>query len=102
MDGPAIFLGHCASDALKGQKGVVKVFIHSENEKEIKSRIIKDYEIPPEEVETTRKYYNKKRAGYYRANTGNDWTDMRKYDLVLDSSRLGIEGCVDVLKGLLS
>ena len=41
-----------------------------------------------------------KRAGYYRANTGNDWNDMKQYDLVLDSSRLGIEGCVKVLKGL--
>ena len=100
MDGPAIFLGHCASDALKSQKGVVKVFIHSENEQEIKNRIVEDYGIKPEEVEGTRNYYNKKRAGYYRANTGNDWNDMKQYDLVLDSSRLGIEGCVKVLKGL--
>lgn len=99
-EGPAIFLGHCASDALKDQKGVVKVFIHSENEEEIKNRITKDYGIDPENVDSTRRYYNKKRAGYFRANTGNDWNDLKNYDIVLDSSKLGIDGCVNVLKGL--
>lgn len=99
-EGPAIFLGHCASDALKDQKGVVKVFIHSENDEEIKNRITKDYGIDPENVDSTRRYYNKKRAGYFRANTGNDWNDLKNYDIVLDSSKLGIDGCVNVLKGL--
>ena len=100
MEGPAIFLGHCACDALKNQKGVIKVFIHSEDEEEVKNRITKDYGIAPEEVESTRRFYNKKRAGYFRANTGNDWKDLKNYDVVLDSAKLGIEGCVNVLKGI--
>ena len=100
MEGPAIFLGHCACDALKNQKGVIKVFIHSEDEEEVKNRITKDYGIAPEEVESTRRFYNKKRAGYFRANTGNDWKDLKNYNVVLDSAKLGIEGCVNVLKGI--
>lgn len=99
-EGPAIFLGHCACDALKDQGGVVKVFIHSENEEEVRERITKDYGIAPEDVESTRRYFNKKREGYFRANTGNDWSNLKNYDVVLDSSKLGIEGCVNVLKGL--
>ena len=77
MEGPAIFLGHCASDALKDQKSVIKVFIHSENENEVKRRIVEDYGIAPEEAESTRRHFNKKRAGYFRANTGNDWKDLK-------------------------
>ena len=100
MEGQAIFLGHCACDALKDQKGVVKVFIHSENEEEVKNRITKDYGIAPTEAESIRRFYNKKRAGYFRANTGNDWKDLKNYDVVLDSSKLGIEGCMNVLKGI--
>ena len=100
MEGPAIFLGDCACDALKDQKGVVKVFIHSENEEEVKNRITKDYGIAPTEAESIRRFYNKKRAGYFRANTGNDWKDLKNYDVVLDSSKLGIEGCMNVLKGI--
>ena len=88
MEGPAIFLGHCASDALRDQKGVIKVFIHSENEEEVKNRIAKDYGIAPGDVESTRRFYNKKRAGYFRANTGNEWKDLKNYDVVLDSAKL--------------
>ena len=29
------------------------------------------------------------------------WDDYRNYDIVLNSGKLGIEGCVKVLKGLL-
>ena len=100
MEGPAIFLGHCASDAVRDQKGVIKVFIHSENEEEVKNRIAKDYGIAPGDVESTRRFYNKKRAGYFRANTGNEWKDLKNYDVVLDSAKLGIEGCVNILKGI--
>ena len=99
-EGPSIFLGHCACDALKDQKGVVKVFIHSENEEEVKNRITKDYGIDQEKVDSIRRYYNKKRAGYFRANTGKEWKDLKNYDVVLDSSKLGIDGCVNLLKGL--
>ena len=50
MEGPAIFLGHCASDALRDQRNVAKVFIHSEDEEEVKKRVIEDYGIAPGEV----------------------------------------------------
>ena len=100
MKGPAIFLGHCASEALRDQKNLVKVFIHSEDENEVKKRITEDYGIAPADVESTRKFYNKKRAGYFRANTGNEWKDLKNYDIVLDSSKLGIEGCVNILRGV--
>ena len=100
MDGPAIFLGHCASEALRDQKGVIKVFIRSSDDQEVKKRIEEDYQITKDKVESTRRYYNKKRAGYYRANTGNDWKDIKNYDLILDSAVLGIDGFVKVLKGI--
>ena len=100
MKGPAIFLGHCASEALRDQKNLVKVFIHSEDENEVKKRITEDYGIAPADVESTRKFYNKKRAGYFRANTGNEWKDLKNYEIVLDSSKLGIEGCVNILRGV--
>ena len=59
-----------------------------------------DYGIAPADVESTRRFYNKKRSGYFRANTGNEWKDLKNYDIVLDSSKLGIEGCVNILRGV--
>lgn len=99
LRGPAVFLGHCASEALKTRRGVIKVFIHADNQEKEK-RIMEDYQVPKAEVGMNQKYYDRKRANYYRANTMKNWDDYRNYDIVLDSSQLGIEGCVAVLKGL--
>lgn len=99
-NGKAIFLGHCASEALKDHKGVVHIFIRASKE-EKKKRIIADYNIPESEVGTMIRRFDKKRANYYYANTAKKWSDINNYDIVLDSSQLGIDGCVNVLKGLL-
>lgn len=101
MNGRAVFLGHCASEALKKQKNVVRVFIRCSDEEVRKERIIKDYGISETLTESTRKRFNKKRANYYSANTGKKWNDIRNYDIILDSGVLGIDGCVAVLKALL-
>ena len=61
-NGPAVFLGHCASEALDPSKGVARVFIRCTDEAEKKKRIMTDYDIPESEVDAVRKRYDKKRA----------------------------------------
>ena len=98
--GPAIFLGHCASEALKDRKGVVRVFIWAD-ETWKRERIIREYHVAPEEAESTQKWFDKKRANYYFANTAKRWADMKNYDIVLHTSQIGVEGSVKALQGLL-
>lgn len=97
--GSAIFIGHCASEALKDKK-VMKVFIRCSDEEEKKKRIEEDYGIQPANVESTCKRFDNKRSRYYYANTTQKWEDLRNYDIVLDSAKLGIDECVEMLKGL--
>lgn len=99
-NGRAIFLGHCASEALKYQKDVMNIFIRCSDEKEKKRRISSEYGIEDSQIEATRKRFDKKRGNYYHANTGRQWTSFANYDIVLDSARLGVGGCVDILKTL--
>ncbi|WP_124101250.1 cytidylate kinase-like family protein [Ruminococcus sp. Marseille-P6503] len=98
-NGPAVFLGHCACEALKNRKGVLKVFICAGDE-EKKQRIIQDYRIESSRADHVRRQFDKKRANYYFANTARRWEDFRGYDMVLNSSDLGIDGCVTAIKGL--
>ncbi len=100
MEGNAIFLGHCAAEALKGKEGVVRVFIRSGSNDEKRQRIRTDYGVAEKDMDAMQKFYDRKRANYYRANTSKDWKDFTNYDIVLDSAALGLEGCVAVLKGL--
>jgi cytidylate kinase len=99
--GSAIFLGHCACEALKEEEGVIKVFIRCSDDKQKQDRIIRDYGIKKTEVNTVRERFDKKRANYYHANTNCKWRDSGNYDIVLDTAVLGIDGCVGVLEGLL-
>lgn len=99
---PAIFVGHCASEALKEYPNVVNVFIHCSSDEQKKERILHDYGIAPLQADVVRRKYDKKRANYYKANTERKWDNFRDYDLVLDSAKLGIDGCVDALYGLMT
>ncbi len=98
---PAVFLGHCAAEALKESEGVVSVFIRCTDEAAKRERIIQEYGIPASSADTVRRKFDRKRAIYYYANTAQKWEDFGKYDLVLDSGRLGIASCVNALGALM-
>lgn len=100
IGGSSIFLGHCASEALKESPDLIKVFIHGDKASK-RTRILEEYCIQESQIDSVERKNNKRRANYYRANTRKQWDDFRNYDVTLDSTRLGIQGCVDVLAGLL-
>ena len=99
-NGPAVFLGHCASEALKEYEGVVTVFIRCTDEEGRRRRIVEEYKVPEAQMDIVRRKFDRKRANYYYANTGKKWNELRNYDIVLDSGKLGIESCADMLKSL--
>lgn len=101
-EGKAIFLGHCASEALKDMKGVIRLFIRSSSSEEKERRIREDYGIAEKDIASTQKFYDRKRANYYHANTSKNWKDLNNYDIVLDSATLGVDSCVAILKELFS
>lgn len=99
--GSAIFLGHCASEALKEYDDVISVFIYADKEFK-RERIRTDYGIAEDKIDAVERKNNKRRANYYSVNTQNKWSDLRNYDIVLNSSKLGIDECVNALKNILN
>lgn len=97
--GRAVFVGHCASEALKEQGNVLHVFIRAA-EGFRNRRAVSDYRIDEKDVESVCRRFDKKRAKYYAFNTSKKWDDMSNYDMVLDSSRLGIDGCAKAIAAL--
>ncbi len=98
--GSAVFIGHCASEALSDYRDVVRVYLHADADAK-RERIGSDYGIPEREIGAAERKNNRRRASYYLANTQKKWEDFRNYDVVLDSSRLGIERCVAILSGIM-
>ena len=101
-NGPAVFLGHCASEALKEYRGVMNVFIRCTDEGAKRRRIADEYRIPESQMDIVRRKFDKKRANYYYANTEKKWDNLKNYDIVLDSGKLGIAACADMLRALMT
>lgn len=100
--GPCIIIGRCADDILKDHPNRISLFITAPlavREERIK-RLYPD--IPKEKFQTHRQYINQMdrlRSHYYNYHTGKDWSSIANYDLVLDSSKLGIDGTAEMLAG---
>lgn len=97
--GPAIFVGHCASQALQDREGVLRVFIRA-NDADKERRITEDYGVDPQQVSAFCRKFNRKRANYYAFCTQKKWNDLNNYDLVLNSSTVSEDGCAAALAAL--
>lgn len=90
-----VIIGRCADYVLSDNEFAVRVFIHANKDyclKRAKERLGYDSEKDVQKfIDKTDKY----RADYYNYYTGHEWSDARNYDLCLDSSKLGDEGCVN-------
>lgn len=98
--GKAIFVGHCAGEALRDQEGLLTVFIRA-GEDFKKQRAVQVYGVPEKDAEAVCKRINKRRANYYSFNTSKKWDNAGNYDVVLDSSKIGIDACVELLAAII-
>ena len=55
------------------------------------------YDVEPRRAEAMLRKSDKRRETFYSINTGGNWYDKSNYDLCLNSSKLGIELCADMI-----
>lgn len=99
-EGPCIIVGRCADYVLRDHPNLISLFITAP--KAVREERIRELHPnhPREHYETHRQFIEKTdrlRGYYYEYHTGRSWEDMRHYDLCVDSSKLGIEGTVEML-----
>ena len=99
--GSCIVVGRCADYVLREHPNKISLFITAPLDAR-ESRIRQLYpDLPGEKNQSFREYINQTdrlRALYYSYHTGKEWGDIKNYDLIMDSSKLGIEGTADVLE----
>ena len=99
--GPCVLIGRCADYALKDRDDVINLFITAPLENRIE-RVARRNGITRDEAKERIKRTDKSRASYYNYYSSKDWGDAKSYDLCIDSSLLGIEGTVELLKKLVT
>lgn len=95
--GACVIVGRCADYALKDYTNKLNLFIHAPMSFK-KTRIYEEYEIPLDKVKDVAIKTDKQRASYYNYYTSKKWGDLKSYDLCIDSSILGIDGTVELIK----
>ena len=96
---PCVIVGRCADYILKNRKDVLNVFIHADKKVRIE-RLLKETTENIVDPERYLKDKDKRRASYVQFYTDMQWGQANLYHITLDSGKLGVETCVDILKDL--
>ncbi|HOO98603.1 MAG TPA: cytidylate kinase-like family protein [Bacteroidales bacterium] len=93
----ALFVGRCADYILKDHPGCLNVFIYADSDDRIK-RVSEHRDLPKNKAKTLIEKTDKIRADYYNYFTGKEWGSPLTYHLCINSSLLGVDGTVDLIK----
>ena len=96
--GACVIVGRCADYILQGRKDCFHVFITGELPDRA-VRVIEEHGITADTARSHVKGRDKKRSSYYKHITDQVWGMAANYDLCLNSSKLGIDRCVDLILG---
>lgn len=91
-----VIVGRCADYALRDEPDCYHIFIHAPLQTRIK-RIKQLYELSSGEAKDLIVKTDKKRGAYYNAYADHKWGEIGNHHLVIDSSLLGIDGCVELI-----
>lgn len=93
---PCVIVGRSADYILKDKHDTLNVFICGDIE-EKKKRLSSLRGITEEEAEKLMKETDKKRSINYKYYTGQTWGNIKNYTMVLNSTKIGVEKCADII-----
>lgn len=92
-----VIVGRCADFILQDRADVVRVFIWAPHADCIKN-VMDVSALNEKDADKKIKRIDRHRSDYYHYYTCREWDNVRNYDLCLNSSELGYEGCVKTIK----
>ena len=95
-----IIVGRCADYILEGRENLVRLFIYADRETCIKN-VMQMYGWARKDAQRVIEKTDKNRSTYYRYYTGRDWRDASNYDICINTSALGYEKSVQMIRDYL-
>lgn len=95
--GSCVIVGRCADYVLRDFPGLSSVFIHAPMPVRIKAAAA-HFGLDTAQAEESVRKLDRLRRSYYNYYTDKNWGETGSYHLSLDSSALGIEQTVDLLR----
>ena len=98
-ENPCVLVGRCADYILRGSGHLLRVFIYADMNARIK-RAVEEYGMAPEKAQKEIAQSDRRRARHYEEFTDGIWGARQNYDLMINSSRTGIEDAVRIICAL--
>ena len=96
---PCVIIGRCADYILKDKVDLLTVFIHADMDFRAE-RIVNVYGEKEDSPEKRLRDKDKRRRSYYHFYTDMEWGLAAHYDICLDSGRIGIDRCAEMIASL--
>ena len=94
-----VIVGRCADYILRDVADCLTVFVHASDEQRAE-HIVTVYGQREESPAQRLHDKDKKRRAYYELYTGTQWGQADNYELCLDSGKIGLDRCVDMIAQL--
>lgn len=95
-EGPCVIVGRCSNHFLKNKTNCINLFIYSDMEQRV-IEVCKKYLMGEQQARELIQKLDKKRGNYYNYYTGGKWGAKNQYDLLVDSSIMGVEATAEFL-----
>ncbi|MGN1410315.1 MAG: AAA family ATPase [Eubacteriales bacterium] len=92
----AIIVGRCADYVLSGRDNLVRVYITAEFDSRVQT-VMQRHNLTQSQAKDLIVKTDKRRANYYSYYTGDKWGKADKYDLVISTDKIGIDGAAQMI-----
>lgn len=91
-----VIIGRCANWVLREKRRVLRVFVTSSREDAVE-RVMQEEGISAQAATKRVEQVNSGRSNHYYQYTGQRWTDAHNYDLIINTSTLGMERAAGII-----
>lgn len=92
----SVIVGRCADYVVSGNPRLVRIFISADFSNRVKTVMDRHGLLESQAKDLTIKT-DKRRSNYYSYYTGEKWGKTDKYDLIVNTDRIGIEGAAQLI-----
>lgn len=96
-----VIVGRCSDELFEGLAPYLSIFIHGDEEARIE-RIMKIRNLDRKKAKQAIERHDRKRRQYHNNFCQKKWGESKSYHLCINSSRIGIDACVDLLADYIS
>ncbi len=91
-----IIVGRCADYALSDFPRTINTFIHADMDFRIKNTM-NEFDVSESKARDMIKKKDKQRSSYYNYYSNKKWGHSKTYDMTLNSAKLDVDGCVEMI-----